>query len=81
MAVREFILAKWSPRDLHLVTQEREADMEHEILLMDADFKVVVRMTARRKHAGMAEEAMHRPRKADYSCSTQDTSPILNESE
>ena len=57
--------------------------IEHEMILLDADFKTVcARMTARRKqHAGMAEVDMHRPRKADYSCSTQDTSPILNESE
>jgi hypothetical protein len=55
---------------------------EHRMILATADlsrvFKVVV---ARRKNAGMAEEAMHRPRKADYSCSTQDTSPSSNESE
>jgi hypothetical protein len=56
--------------------------IEHEMLLLDADFKVVARMIGRmKKHAGMAEEAMHRPRKADYSCSTQDTSSRLDESE
>ena len=54
--------------------------MEHEMILLDADFKTIMaRMTARRKDAGMAEEAMHRPRKADYSCSSQDTSPSFEE--
>lgn len=33
--------------------------MEHEMLLVDADFKVVARMKARRKHASQAQQAAH----------------------
>lgn len=34
--------------------------MEHEMLLLDADFKVVARMTARRKHkADVAQVGEH----------------------
>ena len=53
--------------------------MEHRMILMDADFKTVRKMiVARRKNAGMAEEAMHLLRNEDYpgstpgSCSTFD---------
>ena len=31
--------------------------MEHEMLLVDADFKVVARMKARRKHADVADHS------------------------
>ena len=57
--------------------------MEHEMILLDADFRTVcARLVARRKHnAGMAEVDMHLPRKEDYSGSTPDASPILQESE
>jgi hypothetical protein len=59
---------------------ESEADMEHEMLLLDADFKPVARMVARRKqHAGMADMDMHLPRKQDYSGSTPDSSPTFDE--
>lgn len=51
--------------------------MIHEMIFLDADFRSVVkRLTARRKaDAGMAEAAMHLPRKEDYSGSTPDASP------
>ena len=58
--------------------------MEHEMILLDADFRTVcARLTARRKRkdAGMAEEAMHHSRNVDYSCSTQDARSTLEESE
>ena len=38
------------------------ADMEHEMLLVDADFKPIARMTARRKHAPLAHQEEHRIR-------------------
>lgn len=60
---------------------EGEADMEHEMLLMDADFRVVARMTARRKHAGMAEVDMHLLRNEDHSGSTPDSCSSFKESE
>lgn len=54
--------------------------MTHRMILMSHDFKEVLKVVvARKKNAGMAEVAMHRPRKADYSCSTQDTSPKFEE--
>jgi hypothetical protein len=51
--------------------------MEHEMILLDADFRSVVkRLTARKKvDAGMAEVDMHLSRKEDYSGSTPDASP------
>jgi hypothetical protein len=56
--------------------------IEHEMLLLDADFKVVARMVGKmKKHAGMAEEAMHHIRNVDYSCSTQDARSTFEESE
>jgi hypothetical protein len=54
--------------------------MTHKMILATADLSTIYKVVvARRKNAGMAEEAMHRPRKADYSCSTQDTSPSFEE--
>ena len=56
--------------------------MEHEMILVNADFKVVARMTARRKqHAGMAEEAMHLLRNEDHSSSTLDARSSFEERE
>ena len=56
--------------------------MTHRMILLSHDFKILKVLVAKRKQdAGMAEVAMHRPRKADYSCSTQDTSPTFDERE
>jgi len=55
--------------------------MEHEMILVDADFKVVARMTARRKHdAGVAQVAEHSPRKREDGSSSDPTGPSLEES-
>ena len=54
--------------------------MTHRMILVSHDFKEVKAVViARRKDAGMAEEAMHLTRNEDYSCSTQDTGSIFEE--
>ena len=55
--------------------------MEHEMILLDADFRTVcARLVARRKHnAGMAEVDMHLPRNEDYSGSTPDSRSMIAE--
>lgn len=45
-----------------ITIEEREADMEHEMLLLDADFKTVLaRMTARRKQHATVAQAEEQP--------------------
>ena len=55
--------------------------MTHKMILATADLQVIYKVVvAKRKvDAGVAEAAMHLPRKEDYSGSTPDTSPSLQE--
>jgi hypothetical protein len=48
---------------------------------LNADLRSVWLRLAGQFDAGVAEVAMHLPRKEDYSGSTPDASPILQESE
>ena len=57
--------------------------IEHEMILLDADFRTdCARLTARRKqHAEMAEVDMHLLRNEDYSGSTPDFRSTFEERE
>ena len=46
---------------------------------LNADMQQVYARLAEKHHAGVAEAAMHLPRKEDHSGSTPDTSPKIDE--